>query len=89
MLRRSTKSVSGVVDLNRVVEERGMHRGIGDKKNKWVAVANESVELVAAEAGSEEVVDCGKLDAAIEAFSRRSGSEDAIFLVAHEVVLGN
>jgi len=72
MLRRSTWTVSGVVDVKRVVVVRGRDWGVGYGKYKCDASTKESVAFSAGSAGLD--VSCGGFDAAIDALRRINAS---------------
>lgn len=83
MLRRSTCTVSGVVDVKRVVLSSGTLFGVGYGKYRCVASTNESVVFATASAGSEDVVKCGGFDAARDVRRRTRGSLFDMLAVLH------
>ena len=76
MLRRSTCTVSGAVDVKRVTVVNGKHCGVGYGKYRCEASTNESVAFSTGSAGL--VVNCGAFDAAIHARRRIRGSPDML-----------
>lgn len=72
MLRRSTWTVSGVVEVKRVVVVSGSDWGVGYGKYKCDASTKESVAFSAGSAGLH--VSCGGFDAAIDARRRINAS---------------